>query len=87
MDLEKEWTESGGAAEAHEFGTRRMVREHNKLRAEAHLLRLKLRRVRDWLKFAANSEGGVVAELDEVLQDHWQPPSQRGDQGEKMVGR
>jgi septal ring factor EnvC (AmiA/AmiB activator) len=27
----------------------------------------KLRRVRDWLKFAANSEGGIVAEMDHTL--------------------
>ncbi len=27
----------------------------------------KLQRVRDWLKSAANSEGGIVAEIDEAL--------------------
>ncbi len=34
------------------------------------LFRAELQRVRDWLKFAANSEGGIVAEIDEVLRIH-----------------
>ena len=30
-------------------------------------LRGKLQRVRDWMKFQANSDGGIVAEIDGVL--------------------
>ena len=28
----------------------------------------KLQRVRDWLKYAANSEGGIVAEIDAAIE-------------------
>lgn len=34
---------------------------------EIERLEAKLRRVRDWIKFAANSENGIVAEIDETL--------------------
>ena len=36
-------------------------------RDEAERLRARLQRVRDWLKYAANSPGGVVAEIDMEL--------------------
>jgi len=39
-----------------------------KMRADAERLRAKLARVADWLRFAANSEGGIAAEIDEVLE-------------------
>jgi len=35
--------------------------------SDADVIRDKLRRVRDQIKFAANSPGGVVAEIDDVL--------------------
>ena len=38
-----------------------------RLKDDNALLRRKLQRVRDSLKFSANSEGGIVAEIDEVL--------------------
>lgn len=31
-------------------------------------LRAKLIRVRDWIKFAANSERGIVAEMDDAIE-------------------
>ena len=38
--------------------------------AEARVkeLEAKLQRVRDWIKFAANSESGIVAEIDSALE-------------------
>ena len=75
MDFDKDWTDQAVNAEVHEFGTRSIVREHNQLRAEAHRLRNKLRRIRDLLKFAANSEGGVVAEIDEVIPEEPNSPT------------
>ena len=43
------------------------VEEFDELKAENTRLRDKLRRVRDWLKHAANSPGGIVFEIDEML--------------------
>ena len=40
----------------------------DRLRAENKRLRDKLRRVRDWICFAAASEGGIVDEIDECLE-------------------
>lgn len=34
---------------------------------EKHYLFNKLQRVRDWLNYAANSEGGIVAEIDNLI--------------------
>lgn len=34
---------------------------------EIERLQAKLRRVRDWIKSAANSENGIVAEIDDTL--------------------
>jgi len=45
-----------------------MAAELAALRAEVAFLRAKLQRVRDWLKYAANSEGGIVADIDDVLE-------------------
>ena len=35
---------------------------------EVQSLREKLRRVRDWLKYSANSESGICREIDDVLE-------------------
>lgn len=77
MDFGKDWTVFAVDSETHEFGTGRIVRAHNQLREEAHRLRTKLRRIRDRLKFAANSEGGMVAEIDEVIPED--PKNPTGD--------
>lgn len=37
------------------------------LQVEILQLRAKLHRIRDWLKHMANSPGGIVAEIDELL--------------------
>ena len=35
---------------------------------EIERLQAKLRRVRDWIKFASNSFGGIVSEIDDILE-------------------
>jgi len=37
--------------------------------SDADVIRDKLRRVRDQIKFMANSPGGIVAEIDDVLHE------------------
>lgn len=44
-----------------------IVGELETARREVERLRAKLQTVRDWIKFAANSPGGLVADIDEVL--------------------
>ena len=46
----------------------RDVRCPDCLWGENKQLRDKLQRLRDWLKFAANSESGVVDEIDKLLE-------------------
>lgn len=41
--------------------------ELSALRRERDEMAAKLRRVRDWIKYAANSEGGIVEEIDSLL--------------------
>jgi hypothetical protein len=36
--------------------------------AEIERLQAKLSRVRDWIKFAANAEGGIAAEIDDAAE-------------------
>jgi hypothetical protein len=47
--------------------TRSDFRTAADMRAEVERLRGKLQRVRDAIKFAANSDGGLVAEIDDAL--------------------
>jgi hypothetical protein len=37
--------------------------------AERDRMRAKLSRVADWIRFAANSDGGIAAEIDGVIGD------------------
>jgi hypothetical protein len=57
------WSQAGNDADAH---VRRLAAE----RAHADRLRAKLQRVRDDLKFAANSPGGLLAEVEDLLAAH-----------------
>ena len=60
-----EWRE---AAHVEAKGVRCAFQERAKAaEAEVERLRGKLQRVRDWLVFAANSDGGIVAEIDAAL--------------------
>jgi len=47
---------------------------------EVERLREKLSRIRDWLKYAANSEGGIVAEIDGALTAAEAAKEERGGQ-------
>ena len=45
----------------------RTIAQNESLIAENLSLRAMLQRTRDFLKFAANSDGGIVAEIDRAL--------------------
>lgn len=62
------WWDDYDREEAVEAG-RELVAEMERLREKCQHLAAELQRVRDWLKCAANSEGGIVAEIEWVLQE------------------
>ena len=59
--------------------------EVRRLQAEAQLTREALQRVRDWLKFTANSDGGEVAFIDDAFRrcDDLRPRAVLADSGGK----
>lgn len=79
VDGERQFRTSGNEVAADLLAeTISALRARPPVEPEREPVRLKLQRVRDWLKYAANSDGGIVAEIDHVLAYARSPGAETG---------
>ena len=67
-DLREEIAEQEADSECDSAWTAELLRRAAAEIERLQVIRAKLQRVRDWLKSAANSEGDMVDEIDNVLE-------------------